>query len=323
MASPFLSLSFELRQEIYKHLLTADDIQVLTLEDTWGLHPAILRVNKQIYNEALEVLYQSTGWIALTGLDWNEYCQIGGRSRNNSDAVLRAESLKGLMGTIPLRQLQGYHSVPSARSVHLEHLESQDWRCGIYTGPAFIAPALAMPHLMLLIEAIEYDCTWSVVIEDDGSLQTLCLNQFPSWRHSIEMLRRPSKNYAKIGVLEYIFIIERSWMTDISGLWNEVWRQTLVNCRSWTACESRLTYMGDVVCDHQGSLTRYEEACISIHAIRLQAWFQSIVEKDIIDRSVTDDLQFFIRTAITYCRSVGNLASVKVILTWYRELKDD
>ena len=64
--SPLLTLPLELRTEIYKELLAPDPARVHTLyhdrhgrEASFDIDPTILRVNKQIYSEAISVLYDT------------------------------------------------------------------------------------------------------------------------------------------------------------------------------------------------------------------------------------------------------------------------
>ena len=311
----FLSIPYELRQGIYKNLLTADDIQVLTLDDTWGLHLSILRVNKQIHGEAVEVLCQSTGWILFTGLNWNEYCRVA-RPSENADTVLRSESLTNLIGSIPMRQLEESHRISNALIVHLGDLESLEGRCDMYSGPKFMAPALAMPHLMLLIEALDFDSRESVADEDSGTLEELWLNHATSKRQFSRAIVQPKRNVSKIGVLDRIFVIKQRWITDASGVWEDVLKQTLSHCRSEMTWSARLMLLSAMVDAISSSVSLHERACISIHALRLGAWFHSIVEEE-EDKSVPERLDFFTDIAIRYCRSVGNVRSVKVILDWY------
>lgn len=65
--SSLLALPLELRIDIYKHLLSPDPIRVYTLyhdrhgrEASFDIDPTILRVNKQIYSEAVTILYDNT-----------------------------------------------------------------------------------------------------------------------------------------------------------------------------------------------------------------------------------------------------------------------
>ena len=64
--SPLLALPLELRIEVYKQCLNPDPERVHTLyhdrhgrEASFGLVPNILRVNKQIYSEAISILYDN------------------------------------------------------------------------------------------------------------------------------------------------------------------------------------------------------------------------------------------------------------------------
>jgi len=65
--SRFLTLPLEVRLYIYEDLLCPDPSQVLQLyhdrrgrEPSFNIDPAILRVNKQIHSEAVDVLYEKT-----------------------------------------------------------------------------------------------------------------------------------------------------------------------------------------------------------------------------------------------------------------------
>lgn len=65
-ASPLLVLPLELRLDIYKQLLSPDPDRVCILyhdkqgrKASFDLDPAILRVNKQIYSEAVSILYDT------------------------------------------------------------------------------------------------------------------------------------------------------------------------------------------------------------------------------------------------------------------------
>lgn len=64
--SLLLSLPQELRTKIYEELLCPEHAKVYTLwhdregrQGPFGLHPSILRANKQIYHEAVSVLYEN------------------------------------------------------------------------------------------------------------------------------------------------------------------------------------------------------------------------------------------------------------------------
>lgn len=60
-----LSLPLELRNKIYRRLLTAQD----TFHDNYPwfrFHPAILRVSKQLYAEGVKVLYEENLWVMST-----------------------------------------------------------------------------------------------------------------------------------------------------------------------------------------------------------------------------------------------------------------
>ncbi|KAF6224452.1 hypothetical protein HO133_011029 [Letharia lupina] len=66
-ASPLLALPFELRTKVYEQLLRPDPDRVHTLyhdrhgrEASFDFDPTILRVNKQIYSEAVSILYDTT-----------------------------------------------------------------------------------------------------------------------------------------------------------------------------------------------------------------------------------------------------------------------
>lgn len=65
-ASPLLALPSELRTKIYQNLLSPDPARVHTLyhdrhgkEASFDIDPTILRVNKQIYSEAISILYDT------------------------------------------------------------------------------------------------------------------------------------------------------------------------------------------------------------------------------------------------------------------------
>ena len=67
-ASPLLALPLELRISVYKQLLNPDPDRVHTLilydhsvdrEIPFPIHTSILRVNKQIYSEAVSILYDT------------------------------------------------------------------------------------------------------------------------------------------------------------------------------------------------------------------------------------------------------------------------
>ena len=65
-ASPLLALPLELRTKIYQDLLSPDPARVHALyhdrhgkEASFGIDPTILRVNKQIYYEAIAILYDT------------------------------------------------------------------------------------------------------------------------------------------------------------------------------------------------------------------------------------------------------------------------
>ena len=65
-ASPLLSIPLELRIKIYEHLLRPDSDRVCTLyhdrqgrEASFDIDPTILRVNKQIYSEAVSIIYDT------------------------------------------------------------------------------------------------------------------------------------------------------------------------------------------------------------------------------------------------------------------------
>lgn len=66
-ASPLLALPLELRTKVYEQLLRPDPDRVHTLyhdrhgrEASFDIDPTILRVNKQIYSEAVSILYDTT-----------------------------------------------------------------------------------------------------------------------------------------------------------------------------------------------------------------------------------------------------------------------
>ena len=102
----FLTLPFEIRSEIYRHLLptTADLVldsgfrtvsgddgshslipcKVIVLRhDGEECHPAILRTNRQIYGEAVRMMYNRTFTITISvwGIDFlgmrDEFCFLG------------------------------------------------------------------------------------------------------------------------------------------------------------------------------------------------------------------------------------------------------
>ena len=65
-ASPLVTLPLELRTKIYEELLNPDPVRVHTLyhdrrgrEASFNIDPTILRVNKQIYSEAISILYDT------------------------------------------------------------------------------------------------------------------------------------------------------------------------------------------------------------------------------------------------------------------------
>lgn len=71
--SPLLDLPFELRNQIYRELLCPTANEAITLyrvpygrSSTLNMHPQILLVNKQTYDEALPLLYTNTYKIDLT-----------------------------------------------------------------------------------------------------------------------------------------------------------------------------------------------------------------------------------------------------------------
>ena len=65
-ASPLLALPLELRTKIYQDLLSPEPARLHALyhdrhgrEPSFDIHPTILRVNKQIYSEAISILYDT------------------------------------------------------------------------------------------------------------------------------------------------------------------------------------------------------------------------------------------------------------------------
>ncbi|KAI1654074.1 hypothetical protein F4813DRAFT_233894 [Daldinia decipiens] len=72
--SPFLALPVEIRLEIFKHLLVLPPDAPSPSQKTyyqygqhrtpWPLHPAILRANRQLYAEALPLLYRRNTFLA-------------------------------------------------------------------------------------------------------------------------------------------------------------------------------------------------------------------------------------------------------------------
>ena len=68
-----LSIPRELRDRIYEELLCLDEFQTQqhhVFHAPRKLYPAILRVNRQLYHEASEILYDANGWVTLTAVDW-------------------------------------------------------------------------------------------------------------------------------------------------------------------------------------------------------------------------------------------------------------
>lgn len=60
----------ELRDKVYEELFYLDDFEIQQNERLKKLHTRILRVNREVYQEASETLYEKNAWVSLESTDW-------------------------------------------------------------------------------------------------------------------------------------------------------------------------------------------------------------------------------------------------------------
>ena len=125
-ASPLLALPSELRIEIYKQLLNPDPERIHTLyhdrhgrEASFGLHPNILRVNKQICSEAISILYDTARVRIYLGTPIRPHFLLENIDSNYSDglddppALFRFDDEDAFEPEIMLPRLSPLECVPS------------------------------------------------------------------------------------------------------------------------------------------------------------------------------------------------------------------
>lgn len=135
-----LTLPRELRNQIYEELLCLDEFQVQQFRPGRTLDPKILGVNRQIFHEASEMLYEKNGWITVAATDW--IC----------DAIARARTRPGNEPGFPgcAKPISRYENDQLSKSAILGirlHRASDAWR----NTTDLVVPLAAMPRFCRLL----------------------------------------------------------------------------------------------------------------------------------------------------------------------------
>ena len=124
--SPLLALPLELRISVYKQLLNPDPGRVHTLyhdrhgrEAPFDIDPTILRVNKQIYSEAVSILYDTASVRIYLGTPVVMQCTGGNYADDIDDPpdLFRADSEEEFK---PANKLDQYNPPSTVRDLQFE-----------------------------------------------------------------------------------------------------------------------------------------------------------------------------------------------------------
>ena len=127
-ASPLFTLPLKIRNKVYEELLSPDPATVHKLyhdrkgrSEALNIHPSILQVNRQVYSEALWILYSCNVFsidlstrvvLQYTGVYYPEHPRLNPEALFRRDAAEASPSVPdGLHGIIDLQDPEGL-SIP-------------------------------------------------------------------------------------------------------------------------------------------------------------------------------------------------------------------
>ena len=133
----FLLLPCEIRNMVYKKLLCVEEFRALSHPDAWGLTTGLLRANKQIHKEALDVLHRRNIWVSLT--------------LPSGDAVTYfMEHKPSVVHRIPMKAWEKHHHWPPAMDVFFKMHDDNRGE----PKQSFLLSEFAMPQLCRKVTTI-------------------------------------------------------------------------------------------------------------------------------------------------------------------------